>query len=123
MAESRELYEESVKLDPTIFQTLYGWARMEETDRNFARAGELLDAAEKLSPGNPSVLLQRAILHGRGQGTTTRRWPRSTTSSAGARAAASGRSRRARRACCSTGWAAMRRPSPPSPRASAACAS
>ena len=38
---------------------------MEETDRNFARAGELLDAAEKLSPGNPSVLLQRAILHGR----------------------------------------------------------
>ncbi len=38
---------------------------MEETDRNFVRAGELLDAAEKLSPGNPSVLLQRAILHGR----------------------------------------------------------
>ena len=65
MAESRELYEESVALDPTIFQTLYGWARMEETDRNFARAGELLDAAEKLSPGNPSVLLQRAVLHGR----------------------------------------------------------
>ena len=65
MAESRKLYEDSVKLDPTIFQTLYGWARMEETDRNFARAGELLDAAEALSPGNPSVLLQRAILHGR----------------------------------------------------------
>jgi tetratricopeptide (TPR) repeat protein len=65
MAESRALYEESVRLDRTIFQTLYGWARMEETDRNFARAGELLDAAEKLSPGNPSVLLQRAILHGR----------------------------------------------------------
>ncbi len=65
MAESRKLYEESVRLDPAVFQTLYGWARMEETDRNFARAGELLDAAEKLSPGNPSVLLQRAILHGR----------------------------------------------------------
>ena len=65
MAESRKLYEESVKLDPTIFQTLYGWARMEETDRNFAKAGELLDAAETLSPGAPSVLLQRAILHGR----------------------------------------------------------
>jgi len=62
MAESRALYEESVRLDPTIFQTLYGWARMEETDRNFTRAGELLDAADKLSPGNPSVLLQRAIL-------------------------------------------------------------
>jgi tetratricopeptide (TPR) repeat protein len=65
MAESRALYEESLRLDPTIFQTLYGWARMEETDRNFARAGELLDAAERLSPGNASVLLQRAILHGR----------------------------------------------------------
>jgi tetratricopeptide (TPR) repeat protein len=65
MAESRKLYEESVRLDPAIFQTRYGWARMEETDRNFARAGELLDAAEKLSPGNPSVLLSRAILHGR----------------------------------------------------------
>ena len=65
MAESRELYEESVRLDPAIFQTVYGWARMEETDRNFARAGELLDAAEKLSPGNASVLLQRAVLHGR----------------------------------------------------------
>jgi tetratricopeptide (TPR) repeat protein len=65
MAESRALYEHSVRLDPAIFQTLYGWARMEETDRNFARAGELLDAAERLSPENPSVLLQRAILHGR----------------------------------------------------------
>jgi tetratricopeptide (TPR) repeat protein len=65
MAESRALYEESVRLDPEIFQTLYGWARMEETDRNFARARELFDAAEALSPGNPSVLLHRAILHGR----------------------------------------------------------
>jgi tetratricopeptide (TPR) repeat protein len=65
MAESRKLYERSVKLNPAVFQTLYGWARMEETDRNFARAGELLDEAEKLAPGNPSVLLQRAILHGR----------------------------------------------------------
>ena len=53
MAESRKLYEESVKLDPAIFQTLYGWARMEETDRNFARAGELLDAAEKLVARQP----------------------------------------------------------------------
>jgi tetratricopeptide (TPR) repeat protein len=65
MVESRQLYEESVALDATIFQTLYGWARMEETDRNFARADELLDAAERLSPGNSNVLLQRAILHGR----------------------------------------------------------
>jgi tetratricopeptide (TPR) repeat protein len=65
IAEARELYQESVALDPTIFQTLYGWAQMEETDRDFARAGALLDAAERLSPANPNVLLQRAVLHGR----------------------------------------------------------
>ena len=68
MAESRKLYEESVKLDPAIFQTLYGWAQMEETDRNFARAGELLDAAETLSPGNPSVLLHARDPARAGQG-------------------------------------------------------
>ena len=65
MTEARALYEESFRLNPAIFQTLYGWARMEEADRNFARAGELLDAANRLSPGNASVLLHRAVLHGR----------------------------------------------------------
>jgi tetratricopeptide (TPR) repeat protein len=38
---------------------------MEETDRNVQRAAELLDQAERLSPGNPSVLLHRATLLGR----------------------------------------------------------
>jgi tetratricopeptide (TPR) repeat protein len=65
IVESRELYQQSVALDPNLFQTLYGWAQMEETDRNFARAAELLDAAEKQSPGDPRVLLERAVLHGR----------------------------------------------------------
>jgi tetratricopeptide (TPR) repeat protein len=65
MAEARALYEESVKADPTVVQTMLGWARMEETDRNFARAEELLDQAEKLAPGNPSIALQRAITRGR----------------------------------------------------------
>jgi tetratricopeptide (TPR) repeat protein len=65
MDESRKLYEESVQRAPDIYQTLYGWARMEETDRNFARAGELLDAAERASPGHPNTMLARAILHGR----------------------------------------------------------
>jgi hypothetical protein len=63
--EARGLYEESVRLAPDIYQTLYGWARMEETDRNFDRAGELLDAAERAAPGNPTTQLARAILHGR----------------------------------------------------------
>ena len=65
MEESRKFYEQSVALDPDVFQTLYGWAQMEETDRNFARAGELLDAAQKLSPDNPQIELERAILYGR----------------------------------------------------------
>jgi tetratricopeptide (TPR) repeat protein len=65
MEESRAFYEQSVALDPDIFQTLYGWAQMEETDRNFGRARELLDAAEKLSPNNPHLDLQRAVLYGR----------------------------------------------------------
>lgn len=65
MDESRKLYAESVAVAPDVYQTLYGWARMEETDRNFARAGELLDAAERAVPGHPNTLLARAILHGR----------------------------------------------------------
>jgi tetratricopeptide (TPR) repeat protein len=38
---------------------------MEETDRNFSRADELLDQAERLAPGDPNVLLQRAVIRGR----------------------------------------------------------
>ena len=38
---------------------------MEEADRNFDHASELLDRAEKLAPGNPSILLSRAVLYGR----------------------------------------------------------
>ena len=65
LEESRQLYEQSVQLDPNVFQTIYGWACMEETDRNFARARELRDAAERLSPGNRTVRRTRAVLHGR----------------------------------------------------------
>jgi tetratricopeptide (TPR) repeat protein len=65
MAESRALYEEAAAKDPKILQTVLGWARMEEADRNFDRAGELLDEAENLAPDNQSVLLSRAVLYGR----------------------------------------------------------
>ena len=65
MAEARTLYEQSVALDPTIVQTLMGWARLEETDRDFARAETLLGRAEAVAPGHPTVLLFRAITHGR----------------------------------------------------------
>jgi tetratricopeptide (TPR) repeat protein len=65
MAESRELYEESTKQAPEVLPTLLGWARMEEADRNFERSVELLDRAERLSPGNPSIQLSRAVVYGR----------------------------------------------------------
>jgi tetratricopeptide (TPR) repeat protein len=65
MTESRRLYEESAAAAPAVVPTLLGWARMEEADRNFARAGELLDRAAALAPDDPSILLTRAVLHGR----------------------------------------------------------
>src|SRR5712692_3131403 len=65
MAESRRLYEESTAQAPEVLQTLLGWARLEEADRNVERAAELLDRAERLAPGNPSIMLTRAVLCGR----------------------------------------------------------
>jgi tetratricopeptide (TPR) repeat protein len=65
MEEARELYKESAAAAPEVLQTLLGWARMEEADRNFEAASELLDRAEKVAPGNPSVLLSRAVVYGR----------------------------------------------------------
>ncbi len=65
MTESRRLYEESAAAAPEVVPTLLGWSRMEEADRNFARAGELLGRAEALAPNDPSILLTRAVLHGR----------------------------------------------------------
>jgi tetratricopeptide (TPR) repeat protein len=65
MSESRLLYEESVAQRPDVLPTLLGWARMEEADRNFDRAGELLERAELFAPQDPSILLTRAVLRGR----------------------------------------------------------
>ncbi|MGI8840970.1 MAG: tetratricopeptide repeat protein, partial [Caulobacteraceae bacterium] len=63
MAEARALYEESMALDGAILQTVLGWARLEEADRDFAAAADLLDKAQALAPDNPSVMLSRAVLH------------------------------------------------------------
>jgi len=65
MGESRELYEESSAKAPEVLQTWLGWARLEEADRNVERATELLDHAERVAPGNPSIMLTRAVLCGR----------------------------------------------------------
>jgi tetratricopeptide (TPR) repeat protein len=63
--EARRLYEESTSLAPSVPQSLLGWARTEEADRQFDKASEILDRAEAQFPDNPSFLLGRAILLGR----------------------------------------------------------
>ena len=120
MEESRRLYEESTALDPNAFTTLYGWTQMEETDRNFARAFELLDAAEKIAPGTPTVMLQRAVLYRRVKDYDK------------AQAALDSIERLRRGRLVPLEWSekgklldimgAPPRPSPPSPRSSAFCA-
>jgi tetratricopeptide (TPR) repeat protein len=65
MEEARALYEESTATAPNIRETLLGWARLEEADRNFTAAGEKLDRLDKLFPNDPGSLLTRAVLLGR----------------------------------------------------------
>jgi Flp pilus assembly protein TadD len=65
MAEARALYEESVAGAPEIRQTLLGLARLEEADRNFEAAGQILDKMDALWPNDPNALLSRAVLLGR----------------------------------------------------------
>jgi tetratricopeptide (TPR) repeat protein len=65
MAESRELYRESVQAAPDVPQTLLGWARMEEADRKFEAAAEALARLERVAPDMPGGLLMRAVLLGR----------------------------------------------------------
>jgi tetratricopeptide (TPR) repeat protein len=65
MEEARALYEESTAAAPNIRETLLGWARLEEADRNFIAAGEKLDRMDALFPNNPGSILTRAILLGR----------------------------------------------------------
>ena len=65
MQEARALYQESLAAAPAIRQTLLGWARLEEADRDFDAANALLDRAEALFPSDPALLLTRAVLLGR----------------------------------------------------------
>ena len=65
MEESRALYQESVAAAPEIRQTLLGWARMEEADRNFDGAMDILARLEKITPDDPNIALTRAIVLGR----------------------------------------------------------
>ena len=89
IAESRTLYQESARLDPTIFQTLYGWARMEETDRNFSRAGRTARRSGKTVARKPERAPATRDPARAASRTTTGR-SRYSTRSKGARAAGLG---------------------------------
>jgi tetratricopeptide (TPR) repeat protein len=65
MNEARDLYNESVAAAPEVRQTLLGFARLEEADRNFDAAATILDKAETLFPNDQGVRLARAVLLGR----------------------------------------------------------
>jgi tetratricopeptide (TPR) repeat protein len=65
MEEARALYRESAAAAPEIRQTLLGWARLEEADRKFDAAANLLDRMDRLWPNDPGQLLSRAVLLGR----------------------------------------------------------
>jgi tetratricopeptide (TPR) repeat protein len=65
MEEARSLYTESVQTAPNVRETLLGWARLEEADRDFAAAEEKLDQLDALVAGDPGAVLTRAVLLGR----------------------------------------------------------
>jgi tetratricopeptide (TPR) repeat protein len=65
MEEARALYRESIAAAPDIRQTLLGFARLEEADRQFEAACVLLDRMDRLFADDPEVKLSRAVLLGR----------------------------------------------------------
>jgi tetratricopeptide (TPR) repeat protein len=65
MEPGRRLYEEALAKEPRNLRILLGWAQLEEADRNFDKASGLLAQAQEIAPHHPSVLLSRAVLHGR----------------------------------------------------------
>ena len=74
MTEARALYEESVAAAPEIRQTLLGFARLEEADRDFDAAAKILDTAGCAVPqrsGRSADARGAARPHA---AITTRRW-------------------------------------------------
>ncbi len=65
MQEARQLYEESASLAPNVPRTLLGWARLEEVERQFEKACQILDHADKVRPNDPRFSLARAVVLGR----------------------------------------------------------
>ncbi|MCB8873838.1 tetratricopeptide repeat protein [Acidisoma silvae] len=65
MEEARRLYRDSLGMAPTVRQTLLGFARLEEADRQFDAARAVLDVSDIAYPNDPQVRLARAVLLGR----------------------------------------------------------
>ena len=65
MQEARTLYENGRRRAGKIRQTLLGFARLEEADRNFDGAATILDKADAQFPNDQGVELTRAVLLGR----------------------------------------------------------
>jgi tetratricopeptide (TPR) repeat protein len=62
VAEARQLYVESADMAPDVFQTLFGWAQLEEADRNLHVARSKLDCAAAIRPNDPGLRAARARL-------------------------------------------------------------
>ena len=65
MEEARTLYRELIATEPGIRQTLLGFARLEEADRAFDAAENILDDAETRFPDDAGLCLSRAAVLGR----------------------------------------------------------
>jgi tetratricopeptide (TPR) repeat protein len=62
VVEARRLYNESVEAAPDVFQTLFGWAQLEEADRDFDAARSKLDRIADIRPNDPGLRAARARL-------------------------------------------------------------
>ena len=65
IVEARVLYKESAAAAPHVLQTLLDWARVEEADRKFDIAADLLVRAQAVQPRNAGLRLARAVLRRR----------------------------------------------------------
>ncbi|MGB1087647.1 MAG: tetratricopeptide repeat-containing sulfotransferase family protein, partial [Alphaproteobacteria bacterium] len=65
LEEAEDCFRRALEGEPKNVQTLLGWAKMEESRRNFEKAWELTDQAADLAPDLPTVVIQRATLFSR----------------------------------------------------------
>ena len=62
LGDARDLYDEALAAGSPPFQTLFGYARLEEADGNLTAAEGLLDRCDALRPGDSGAALARAAV-------------------------------------------------------------